>query len=270
MQATSELEVQVLPGTRDEVALRPQGESGVDLARLSEVVRQTRDMIEYVNSARDGAMLVRRASATDKLVGEALKGCHRLESEQFALRQSAAEAHLRTQRRAGELLAAMEKNGGGRPPKTGHNRQRLSGRYTLAEIGISRNESHRWQQLAALPLDELEEYVAECHTRRRELTTTGALARARRSRAERSAELERPSGREGQLSRYEKAKRALADLIWLDPRAVVSAMEPSRRLREPEDVGRVTTWLDSFRKALESRADLPPPVGGGSRWGPGR
>src|SRR5258708_28607915 len=96
-------------------ALPPQTGRGVDLARLTEVIRQTRDMIAYVDNARDGALLVRRANATDKLLAEALKGCHELESEQFALRQSAAEAHLRTQRRAGELLASMEKNGGGRP-----------------------------------------------------------------------------------------------------------------------------------------------------------
>ena len=250
MQATQELQVPASMDVDVTPVLLPQNGQGVDLARLSEVIRQTRDMIEYVNNARDGAILVRRASATDKLLTEALKGCHELESEQFALRQSAAEAHLRTQRRAGELLGSMEKNGGGRPSKTGTSRGRVSKSYTLAEIGITRNESHRWQQLANLPEEHFEDYVSECHRKARELTTAGALARARRLLYEHSTTLERPSSRESQLAKYEHIKRAWSDLIWLEPATVMSGIEPARRPRESEDVGRVLAWLEQFRTML--------------------
>jgi hypothetical protein len=145
----------------------------------------------------------------------------------------------------------MDKSAGGRPSKTGPTTGRVSGSYTLAEIGITRNESHRWQQLAGLAMEHFEEYVSECHARARELTTVGALARARRLRSEQSPTLERPSSRENQLVKYEKTKRAWLDLIWLDPTAVVSAMEPSRRPRESEDVGRLMDWLEGFRTMLE-------------------
>src|SRR5215471_21572571 len=106
MQAMQELQVQASLSDGAHVGvLLPQNGHEPDLVRLTELVQRTREMVRYVNDARDGVMLVRRASATDKLVTEALKGCRLLESEQFTLRQAAAEAHLRTQRRAGELLA---------------------------------------------------------------------------------------------------------------------------------------------------------------------
>jgi hypothetical protein len=251
MEARQELQVQAPADVGDTALLLRQDEQEVDLARLSEVIRQTRDMIDYVNSARDGAMLVRRASATDKLVTEALKGCQMLEAEQFALRQSAAEAHLRTQRRAGELLSSMDKNPGGRPAKTGPNNGRVSKANTLAEIGISRNESQRWQQLASIPFEQFEEYVSECHSRRRELTTAGALARARRGDIDRAAAVDRPSSREGQLAKYERIKRAWSDLVWLDPAKVIAAMEPARRPRESEDADRLLAWLEQFRSILD-------------------
>ena len=247
MQSTRELQVHALQ------APRPQGGQQADLVRLTELVRQTWDMIQNVNDARDGVMLVRRASAADKLVTEALKGCRMLDAEQFTLRQAAAEAHLRTQRRAGELLASMEKHSGGRPPKTGITKGRVSGISTLADLGITRNEAHRWQLLATLTEEQFEDYLADCHSRRRELTTIGALARARYVVRERSALLERPSGSEAQLARYEKIKRALSDMIWLDPALVVAAMEPARRSKESEDADRAIAWLEHLKMLLDER-----------------
>lgn len=251
MQPRQELLVQAISNNRHTPVILPQNAEDVDLVRLSELVRQTKDLVAFVNNVRDGIMLVRRASATDKLVTEALRGCQVLEGEQFILRQAAAEAHLRTQRRAGELLASVEKNGGGRPAKTGLTRGRLSRTSTLAEMGITRNESHRWQQLASLPTEQFEDYVAECHSRKRELTTIGALARARRMSSNPNVLVERPSSKEAQLARYEKIKRALSDLIWLDPAALIAAMEPARRPQESEDTRRPLAWLERFRVLLE-------------------
>src|SRR2546423_15438634 len=84
-------------------------------ARLGQMVQQMRAMVRYVDNARDAVLLVRRANAVDKLVDEALKSCRVLEEQQFDLKQDAAEAHLRTLRRAGQLLANLSLNQGGRP-----------------------------------------------------------------------------------------------------------------------------------------------------------
>src|SRR5690348_10978148 len=66
-------------------------------AALMGIIRQTREMIRHVDNARDAALLVRRANATEKLLDEALKSYRLLEDEQFELKQDVAETHIRTQ-----------------------------------------------------------------------------------------------------------------------------------------------------------------------------
>jgi hypothetical protein len=76
----------------------------------------------------------------------------------FELQNQAAEIRLFAERRAGELLADMAKNTGtrgeGRPRKDG-TKIRLSSRTTaylpkLDDIGITRDQSSKWQRLAKL------------------------------------------------------------------------------------------------------------------------
>src|SRR5262249_55073515 len=49
----------------------------------------------------------------------------------------------------------------------------------LEEVGIERTQSHRWQQIAALPSSAFETYIAETKAQAAELTTAGALRLAR-------------------------------------------------------------------------------------------
>jgi hypothetical protein len=72
-------------------------------------------------------------------------------------RQWAAEIKLRAQRRIGEISASLEtqKNQVARP--TGG----TSKTAALSEVGISRSTAHRYEQLAAIPDDAIEAYVAE-------------------------------------------------------------------------------------------------------------
>ncbi|PNE10179.1 MAG: hypothetical protein CR217_15740 [Beijerinckiaceae bacterium] len=61
-------------------------------------------------------------------------------------------------RRAGELLKAMEKAKAGRPPNNRlENTTDLSKPKTLAELGISKQQSSDWQRLAAAPERQFEE-----------------------------------------------------------------------------------------------------------------
>jgi hypothetical protein len=48
----------------------------------------------------------------------------------------------------GEMLRASEKNGGGRPTKTGSQQEPVSAPPTLAEVGIAKKESMQAQALA--------------------------------------------------------------------------------------------------------------------------
>jgi hypothetical protein len=59
---------------------------------------------------------------------------------------------MRAEIRAGELLREMEKNKGGVPGKTGRKGQPVLDKTPkLSDLGVTKDQSSRWQKLAALP-----------------------------------------------------------------------------------------------------------------------
>lgn len=68
----------------------------------------------------------------------------------------ACEIRLRAERKAGELLKAMEKAKGGRPSKTSTAREEVS----VTDLGITHKQSAKWQQLAEVPEEEFEAALA--------------------------------------------------------------------------------------------------------------
>jgi hypothetical protein len=66
--------------------------------------------------------------------------------------RQACEIRLRGERRCGQLLATMEKAENQHVPVTARDRQP----NTLADLGISKPQSSRWQKLAAIPSREFE------------------------------------------------------------------------------------------------------------------
>jgi len=223
-------------------------------AQLQLVLRKIREMIRYVDCASDAVLLARRTSAVGKLLDEALKSCRLLEEQQFELRQDATEAHLRTLRRAGELLAVMPLNSGGRPARRPEVLSAAADQaLTLRELGITSHESHRWQRIAKLPHDWFEEHIRHCRQQRRELTMSGMLILAKRFLGESDdvgVGQERPSGRDAQLREYEAAKGYISNVIWLDPIALARAIDPVRRREELDCLRRWRTWLDEFELEL--------------------
>jgi hypothetical protein len=224
-----------------------------DLDQISAIVRQTRDLIQYIDTARDSVLLVRRARAVEMLVDEALKNCHLLEEQQFELRQEAAEAHLRTQRRAGELLGELLLHSGGRPSKNGSTAGAVSQPPRLRELGIDRHESHRWQRIATVPEDLFEEHISRWRTERKELTTSRMLLLANRTLEAREDDLDeeaRPSAGPALLAEYRRAMRHLSELLWLDPLPLARTMEPRQRDDEVQCLKRLRLWLDEFEQAI--------------------
>jgi hypothetical protein len=92
-------------------------------------------------------------------------------------RQDRIEAFdlLRAERRLGELLKGMPKNGGerGQFKTTGGDPEEPPA--TLGEIGITKKQSSMWQRIAAIAEDEFEERVAEAKENGLELTTSRVL-----------------------------------------------------------------------------------------------
>lgn len=87
----------------------------------------------------------------------------------------AAHVSLLCQRRAGELLAEMPKAPPGRPVENPSHDGRDSDPPTLAEIGVSHNESSRWQNLAAIPAEKFDKAVEQIKGAGDELTTAGLI-----------------------------------------------------------------------------------------------
>jgi hypothetical protein len=65
------------------------------------------------------------------------------------------EIRLRAERRAGELLAETPNAPAGRK-KIGSGSQPISVPPTLADLGITKTQSSKWQKLAALPPEKFE------------------------------------------------------------------------------------------------------------------
>jgi hypothetical protein len=106
----------------------------------------------------------------------------------FELQNKAAEIRLFAERRAGELLADMIKNPGtrgeGRPRRDGTKKRRSIGATahppTLDDIGITRDQSSKWQRLAKLIDDAtFERALIRAKERNGELTTAALLREIR-------------------------------------------------------------------------------------------
>lgn len=96
--------------------------------------------------------------------------------------RQACEIRLRAERRAGELLALAEKAKGAQG--SGSNQYEVRSRPatapTLADLGISKSQSSRWQQLAAVAEEQFEAALAAPA----KPSTTGILASARPAQSE--------------------------------------------------------------------------------------
>lgn len=94
--------------------------------------------------------------------------------------QYATEIKVRAERRCGELLTATEKNTGTRV--RGGVVVERSDRQTLSEMGLTKDESSRYQQLAAMPAEHFETAVATAKATAGEVTTAFMLREAAKAR----------------------------------------------------------------------------------------
>lgn len=120
---------------------------------------------------------------------EALRAYVKQQRGGLEMQNQCGEIKLRAERRAGELLREMEKNEGGRPAETGNAMLPVSEPPTLADLGIERMQSSRWQMIAEMPEEQFEQHIAETKADGKELTEAGLLRAARLAEPEPVAEL---------------------------------------------------------------------------------
>lgn len=85
------------------------------------------------------------------------------QAQNFVAERQAAEVRIRAERRAGELLREMKENGqrdsGGRGRIESRGTTQLKNPPRLQDLGITKDQSSKWQQLAAVPDEEFERAV---------------------------------------------------------------------------------------------------------------
>lgn len=121
-----------------------------------------------------------------------------------ALVEWATEIKVRAERRAGEMLAQLKINGARHDAvdnlKTGPKSHDVTSGQTLESLGISKNESSRWQKLAAIPEKQFEEAVAAAKEVAGEVTTAALLRMRREAKPAPRAEHEDGSSSKGRLA----------------------------------------------------------------------
>ncbi len=108
----------------------------------------------------------------------------------LGIQNRAAEVKLRAERQAGKLLAQMTLRGGDRRSKNHDERLKLD------DLGISRNQSTRWQMEARVPENVFREHIREMCDAGKELTSA-RLMRFARQWVEESVVNGRANGRNG-------------------------------------------------------------------------
>lgn len=100
--------------------------------------------------------------------GEALKVYATKAKKGLEIQNQCAEIKIRAERRAGEILAGMEKSKGGNPNLL----QDATGLCpSYKDLGIERTQAMRWQTEALVPAEVFQKHVVEVKTAKQELTS---------------------------------------------------------------------------------------------------
>jgi N6-adenosine-specific RNA methylase IME4 len=165
-QAEDAEQIEVIPADNEatsnlpaRVESEPEGAQQLALLDRAQRAIAKAESIDEVKDIRDKAEAARTYAESASLG---------LEAQNYA-----AEVKLRAERKAGELIAQLELHGGDRRSKNSDERVRLE------DLGISKDQSSRWQLIARVPDKAFERHVTIAKESAIELTTTGMVKLAR-------------------------------------------------------------------------------------------
>lgn len=113
---------------------------------------------------------------------EALRQYVRQQGASLEMQNQCAEIKLRAERKAGELLAGVERIPGLRTDLTSRHDDAKSYRQTLDNADVKEATARRWQAEASVPEGVFERHVAEVKAAGEELTSVGVVQLASRLR----------------------------------------------------------------------------------------
>ena len=180
----------------------------------------------------------------------------------------ATEIKVRAERKAGQMLTEMPKN-----PGNLKNSSRSHDVTTtkLEDLGITKNQSSRWQKLAAVPDDQFEQAVSAAKEVAGEVTTAAMLRIEKQNRQEKTNpkpalncddDQKLSTGNEENHEEFDEKEQAIIEL----KDTVISLDEENTRLKDalaagqlPEDeiqsATEIITELRARIKALEAELD---------------
>jgi len=153
--------------------------------------------------------------------------------------ERATEIRMRAEIRAGQLLREMEKAKGGEQyhKSTGSPQEPVQ---TLADLGVTKKQSHKWQKLAALSEAEQNTVITEAKSPR-------TRSPQRVNKAEEIVKVIR-----AETGKWPDRK-TVSDISGVSPRAVDNAMRTVKAVEEARTAPEVFTYTKAQNHHLEAR-----------------
>lgn len=236
------------------IALRPDGDADVratlgliaaarsELAEarsLPDIVR----LIETASVAREAAQRAAKLAQAQRMAAGVVEAAN-------AAANDAAAVRIEAQAKAGELLHELRDRG--EIVRHGGDRAR-SQAATLLDLGISKSDSSRWQQVAAIPSEQRASYVEETRAAGGEVSTAGLLRHAHEPEppeldARRSID---HAGIAADARKHAlKVYRDLVSLPGFRPESLVSALDKPQRRHLVRSLDQLVAWIDDVRREV--------------------
>ncbi len=169
------------------------------------------------------------------------------QAQNYDVERQAGEVRLRAERQAGILLREMKTAGARQKP--GDNPRGINGRATqplttqlppkLSDLGISKDQSSKWQQLADVPQKKFEEILKEPGPRP---TTEGILNRGKPNATQKMHLDPDALWVYGQVMGFKRQS-----VLSLDASELYQKMQDFQREQVAEVVPQLIRWLKEFK-----------------------
>jgi hypothetical protein len=235
--------------------LVPAGQVGgmaMVLARISEAERslvvarelpEIRRVQQAATVAEEAARRVARLAEAEGAPAEIVAAAKEAANQAAALR-------IEAQARAGQVLREMA----GRGELAAHGGDRRSSSRsrgsTLNALGVSKFESSRWQQVAAVPVVTREAYVAEARADGGEVTAAGLLRYAASAARASASRVDHMAIHAMARRQIRKVHRGLTRLHTYRPDALVASLRPREREELSTSLPRLRAWVADVEAEL--------------------
>jgi hypothetical protein len=231
--------------TRATLSLIAQARQSLAEARTLPDIRR---VMEVASVAADAGQRAARLAEAQHAVAAVVEAANDAANDAAAVR-------IEAQAKAGELLRTMAERGDrARAGDSDGRRQRPSA--TLDDLGITKSESSRWQQVASVPDEVRQQYVDATRAARQEVSTAGLLRHAHDVEPDRATSgptpgsIDHPAIAAEARKRMRAVHRVLVDLAGYRPEALVSALNRAERRSLLRAMDQLPAWMEDVKREL--------------------